>query len=284
MRRNTVIILIILLALGFVFQLTYRYTFYWFLGVMTFLGSVAIYDVAQSKSSILSNYPIFGHFRYILKEIAPEIRQYFVEGNIDGTPFNKNEIDLVNSRAEKKTKNHPFGTEMDLYSDGHEWVPHSQFPSKAESFNPRVIIGGKNCTQPYKASLLNISAMSFGSLSSHAITSLNQGAKEGGFYHNTGEGSISPFHLKGGDLVWQIGTGYFGCRTKDGAFDKDKFKEKAWLPSVKMIEIKLSQGAKPGHGGILPAIKNTEEIAKIRGVKAHTTVLFTCLPFYLQFT
>lgn len=240
---------------------------------MASFGIIAIYDVVQTKNSILKNYPLFGHFRYILREIAPEIRQYFVEGNVDGSPFNKNEIELVNSRAEMILKNHPFGTEMNLYEDGHEWVSHSQFPKKIEDYTPHVQIGGIYCSQPYKASLLNVSAMSYGSLSSHAIMALNGGAKIGGFYHNTGEGSISPFHLKmGGDLVWQIGTGYFGCRTKEGVFDPEKFTEKAHLPNVKMIEIKLSQGAKPGHGGILPAIKNTKEIASIRGIEPHTTV------------
>jgi glutamate synthase domain-containing protein 2 len=273
MRKNTIIILVVVLALGFLLQLTYEYAIYWFYGVMASFGIIAIYDVVQTKNSILKNYPLFGHFRYILREIAPEIRQYFVEGNIDGTPFNKNEIDLVNSRAEMILKNHPFGTEMNLYEDGHEWVSHSQFPKKTDNYVPHTKIGGAFCKQPYQASLLNVSAMSYGSLSSHAIMALNGGAKIGGFYHNTGEGSISPFHLKmGGDIVWQIGTGYFGCRTPDGAFDNNKFKEKANHPNVKMIEIKLSQGAKPGHGGILPAIKNTIEIAAIRGVEPHTTV------------
>ena len=273
MRKNTVIILIILLIIGFFLHFTVDYAFYWFLGVMTLFGFIALYDVIQKKNSILKNYPLFGHFRYILREIAPEIHQYFVEGNIDGSPFNKNEIELVNSRAEMILKNHPFGTEMNVYEDGYEWVPHSQFPKKFKDYFPRVIIGGSKCKQPYDASLLNVSAMSFGALSSHAVSALNGGAKEGGFYHNTGEGSISPYHLKmGGDIVWQIGTGYFGCRTVEGTFDAEKFREQAALPNVKMIEIKLSQGAKPGHGGILPAIKNTKEIAAIRGIEPHTIV------------
>lgn len=273
MRRNTIIIIAVILGLGFLLQLTYMYAFYWFLGVMGVFTLITIYDIVQKKNSILSNYPLFGHIRYILKDIAPEIRQYFVEGNTDGKPFNKNQIDLITGRAKKTVKSHPFGTEMDLYKDGHEWVPHSSFPSKLKDEIPRVKIGNEQCSQPYESALLNVSAMSYGSLSSKAIESLNGGAKKGGFYHNTGEGSVSPFHLKpGGDLVWQIGTGYFGCRAKDGGFDADKFKVNAAHTSVKMIEIKLSQGAKPGHGGILPAKKNTEEIAKIRGVEPHTSV------------
>jgi len=273
MRRNTIIIIVVILTLGFLLQLTYQYAFYWFLGVMGVFSIIALYDIIQVKNSIVKNYPLFGHLRYIFKDISPEIRQYFVEGNTDGTPFNKNQIDLINSRAEMKLKNHPFGTEMNLYEDGHEWVAHSQFPSKLKDVTPRVKVGNNQCLKPYDAALLNVSAMSYGSLSSRAIESLNGGAKIGGFYHNTGEGSVSPFHLKpGGDIVWQIGTGYFGCRTKEGKFDPKSFQEKSIIDNVKMIEIKLSQGAKPGHGGILPAVKNTEEIAKIRGVEAHTTV------------
>ncbi len=273
MRRNTIIIIAAVLALGFLLQLTYQYAFYWFLGVMCICLLITTYDIVQVKNSILSNYPLFGHLRYLLKEISPEIRQYFVEGNVDGTPFNKNQIDLVNGRADMTLKSHPFGTEMNLYKDGHEWIAHSQFPVKLNEEAMRVKIGGSQCIKPYNASLLNVSAMSYGSLSANAIQALNGGAKIGGFYHNTGEGSVSPFHLnEGGDLVWQIGTGYFGCRQQDGSFDPEKFKQKASLDNVKMIEIKLSQGAKPGHGGILPALKNTPEIALIRGVEPFTTI------------
>ena len=273
MRRKTIIIIVAIISLGFLFQLTSQYAFYWFLGVMGTFTILALFDIIQVKNSILKNFPLFGHLRYIFKNISPEIRQYFVEGNTDGSPFNKNQIDLVNSRAEMKLENHPFGTEMNLYEDGHEWVAHSQFPSKLKDKIPRVKVGNSQCTKPYHAALLNVSAMSYGSLSSRAIESLNGGAKIGGFYHNTGEGSLSPFHIKpGGDIVWQIGTGYFGCRTKDGKFDPKVFQEKSAVNNVKMIEIKLSQGAKPGHGGILPAVKNTVEIAKIRGVEPHTLV------------
>lgn len=282
MRRNVIIILIVVLTLGFLLQLTYMYAFYWFLGVMGVFTIIAIHDIVQKKNSILRNYPLFGHLRYILREISPEIRQYFVEGNTDGAPFNKNQIELVNSRAKLKEKNHPFGTEENIYRDGHEWVPHSQFPADINDVTPRVVIGGKNCSKPYSASILNISAMSFGSLSSHAILALNAGAAKGNFYHNTGEGAISPYHTKpGGDLVWQIGTAYFGCRTDDGRFAPELFRQKAAQDNVKMIEIKLSQGAKPGHGGILPAAKNSKEIAKIRGVKPHTTIHSS--PFHTAF-
>ena len=219
MRKNVILILIVVLTLGFLLQLTYMYAFYWFLGVMGIFTLIATFDIIQKKNSILRNYPLFGHLRYILREISPEIRQYFVEGNTDGAPFNKNQIELVNSRARLKLKNHPFGTEENLYKDGQEWVPHSQFPADIKDVSPRVIIGGPHCKKPYSASILNISAMSFGSLSSHAILALKSGAKRGGFYHNTGEGAISPHHLKyGGDLVWQIGTAYFVCRDKDGTF------------------------------------------------------------------
>lgn len=273
MRRASIITIIVILTLGFLIKFTHQHAFYWFLGVISVFAIVIIYDIIQVKNSVIKNYPLFGHIRYLFKEFSPEIRQYFVESNVDGKPFNKNHIDLVNSRSEMKLQSHPFGTEENIYEDGHEWVPHSQFPSKTTDQNPRIKFGNEQCTKPYSAALLNISAMSYGSLSSRAIESLNGGAKKGNFYHNTGEGSLSPFHLKhGGDVVWQIGTGYFGCRTKEGAFDPDLFQEKAHLENVKMIEIKLSQGAKPGHGGILPAVKNTIEIAKIRGLEPHTTV------------
>ncbi len=273
MRRNIILIIVSLLTLGALFHNTYQYAFYWFLGILGVFGFLGLYDMLQVKNSILRNYPLVGHFRYIMKEIAPEIHQYFVEDNTDGKPFNKNEIDLINSRANLKNENHPFGTEMDIYKDGHEWVSHSQFPTIASKISPRVLIGSDSCQKPYSSSLLNISGMSYGSLSSNAIMALNKGAALGHFSHNTGEGAISKYHLKhGGDIIWQIGTGYFGCRTSDGQFDADTFAEKASAEAVKMIEIKLSQGAKPGHGGILPAIKNTPKIAEVRGIEPHTTI------------
>ncbi|MBV6646671.1 MAG: FMN-binding glutamate synthase family protein, partial [Cyclobacteriaceae bacterium] len=207
--------------------------------------------------------------------IRPEIMQYFVETDTEGRPLNRIFRSLIYQRAKKVNATTPFGTQMDVYQAGYEWMSHSVYclPHHDINHNPRILIGGPKCKKPYSASVLNISAMSYGSLSKNAILALNEGASKGGFYHNTGEGAISPYHLEpGGDLVWQIGTGYFGCRNKKGQFDIDKFREKAQIDNVKMIEIKISQGAKPGHGGILPAVKNTAEIAAIRGIEPHTTV------------
>jgi hypothetical protein len=196
----------------------------------------------------------------------PEIQQYFIERTTDGKPFSRNQRSLVYQRAKNIDSNTPFGTQLNINTIDYEGIKHSIFPAKVNDELPRVMVGGPACTQPYSASLFNISAMSFGSLSENAIRALNRGAQMGKFYHNTGEGGLTEFHLQGGDVTWQIGTGYFGCRDDGGGFDGGKFTEKAKLPQVKMIEIKLSQGAKPGHGGVLPAAKNTEEIAKIRGV------------------
>ncbi|GAB4019971.1 MAG: FMN-binding glutamate synthase family protein [Bdellovibrio sp.] len=208
--------------------------------------------------------------------LRPKIYQYFIESDTDGTPISRIYRSVVYQRAKEQLSSTPFGTQLDVYQPGYEWINHSIYPKdlrKLDVSNLRTIIGGKDCKQPYNASILNISAMSFGALSPSAIESLNWGAKTGGFAHNTGEGGISPYHLKhGGDIIWQIGTGYFGCRDENGNFNPEAFKERAQLPNVKMIEIKLSQGAKPGHGGILPAEKNTAEIAAIRLVKPNTTV------------
>ena len=239
------------------------------LGVLVVVG---IFDLTTKKHAILRNFPVIGHLRYILEGIGPEIRQYFVESDLEGKPLNRNQRAYIYSRAKLQNSNHPFGTEHDLQKEGIEWAKHSIYPSKHLHEAPRVRFGGEKCTQPYYSSLLNISAMSFGSLSKNAIMALNKGAEAGGFYNNSGEGSVSPYHQMGGDVVYQVGTGYFGCRAEDGNFDPEKFKVTAAIPSVKMIELKLSQGAKPGHGGILPASKNNEEIAKIRGVKPHTEV------------
>ncbi|MFT5289044.1 MAG: glutamate synthase domain-containing protein 2 [Planctomycetota bacterium] len=233
------------------------------LGLVFLLGVI---DSLQSRQAVRRNFPVIGNFRYLLEMIRPEINQYFVESNTDGTPFNREQRSVAYQRAKRVRSTVPFGTQRDLYAIGNEWIDHSLSARHPGKERPRIHIGGSACTQPYEASLLNISAMSFGSLSGPAIEALNKGAKAGGFYHNTGEGSISPHHLKGGDLVWQVGTGYFGCRSKDGGFDSGLFAENAARPEVKMIELKLSQGAKPGHGGILPASKITPEIASIRGV------------------
>lgn len=228
---------------------------------------VGLYDVLQTRHSLLRIYPVIGHGRYFFEEVRPEIQQYFVESNIDGTPFNREFRSLIYQRAKKQTDTVPFGTQRDVDRIGYEWMTHSLAPRPPLEEEPRVRVGGPDCAKPYLASHLNISAMSYGSLSKNAIRALNRGANLGGFAHNTGEGGISPYHLEeGGDLIWQVGTGYFGCRTPEGRFDEKAFSEKAALDVVKMIEIKLSQGAKPGHGGILPAAKVSREIAEIRGV------------------
>lgn len=248
----------------------------WSLIVFTPLIIIGTYDIFQKKHAIKSNFPVIGHFRYLLESFRPEIQQYFVETDTEGTPINRVFRSLIYSRAKSENDTTPFGTKSDVYKVGYECMAHSMYPKHHDEVeqNPRILFGGKECKQPYSASILNVSAMSFGSLSQNAILALSKGAKLGGFAHNTGEGGLSPYHLEGGgDLVWQIGTGYFGCRTKDGNFCRDTFQKNAIKDNVKMVEIKLSQGAKPGHGGILPAAKNTEEIAKIRHVEPHTDVL-----------
>jgi glutamate synthase domain-containing protein 2 len=225
------------------------------------------YDMTQRRRTLLRLYPVIGHFRYMFESIRPEIQQYFVESDTDGRPVSREFRSLVYQRAKGVRDTRPFGTIFDVYRDGCEWINHSLSPKHVVEHNPRVVFGAGRCAQPYAASPLNISAMSYGALSKNAIMALNKGAKAGGFAHNTGEGGLSPYHLEyGADIIWQIGTGYFGCRSEAGGFDADKFEKSASLPVVKMIEIKLSQGAKPGHGGILPAAKLTEEIAKIRHV------------------
>jgi len=235
-----------------------------FTGPVIVLG---LFDFFQRKHAILRNFPVIGHFRYLLETIRPEMYQYFVESDTEGVPFSRDQRSLVYQRAKRERDTVPFGTLRNVYEVGYEWVNHSLYPQHLDSGHMRVTVGGPDCKQPYSCSLLNISAMSYGALSKNAILALNRGARLGNFAHNTGEGGISPYHLQGGgDLIWQIGTGYFGCRTPDGRFCPDQFAEKASLPNVKMIEIKLSQGAKPGHGGILPAAKLTREIAEIRSV------------------
>ncbi len=244
---------------------------------MLFFGPVFLWgfiDMTQKKHAILRNFPVLGNFRYFFELIRPEIYQYFVESDTEGVPFSRAKRSLVYQRAKKVRDTVPFGTLEDVYRVGYEWVNHSLAPLHLEPQKLNVTVGGLNCTQPYECSLLNISAMSFGSLSKNAVMALSSGARIGGFAHNTGEGGISTYHLEGGgDLIWQIGTGYFGCRTENGHFSPETFRERATHPSVKMIEIKLSQGAKPGHGGILPAAKVTEEIAKIRDVPTGQDVL-----------
>lgn len=239
-----------------------------FMLIFGFLSLVGIYDLLQTKIAILRNYPVIGHLRFMLEFIRPEIRQYFIEGDNDETPFSKEQRTLVYSRAKAVPDEIPFGTTLDVMAPGYQWINQSLAPTRLLSHNFRVEIGGKDCKQKYSASIFNISAMSFGSLSANAVMALNLGAKKGGFAHDTGEGSISKYHrIHGGDLIWEIGSGYFGCRNPDGRFNAEKYTENAIDSQVKMIELKLSQGAKPGHGGILPGSKVTAEIAAARGVK-----------------
>ena len=242
---------------------------WWHLGTLIMGGFavLGIFDVVQPRHTLLRNYPILAHFRWMFEHLRPYLRQYIVESNLEGRPFNEVERGLIYARAKGDEDYHPLGTELDLYSAQSEWITHSMKPAKVIKDDLRVLVGNEQCKKPYSASLLNISAMSFGALGAHAIEALNMGAKRGNFYHDTGEGAISPYHLKhGGDLVWELGTGYFGCRDKNGNFDKAQFRDKALANSVKMVEIKLNQGAKPGHGGVLPAAKITPEIAMTRGI------------------
>ena len=236
--------------------------------ITALLSLLGLYDLLQNRHAILKNYPIVGHFRFIFEEFRPEIRQYFIEADQDALPFSRQQRNLVYQRAKNENADKPFGSIIDVYQEDYRFMTHSITPCRpANSDSFRITIGSRHCSQPYSASIFNISAMSFGSLSANAIRALNKGAQLGNFYHDTGEGSISPYHLEnGGDLVWELGSGYFGCRTLDGQFDPVRFAEQAQLPQVKMIEIKLSQGAKPGHGGILPKHKISEEIAQIRGI------------------
>ncbi len=250
-----------LLVFGLIFH------HFWLIILGTALVTLGVYDRLQTHHAILRNYPIAGHFRYLFENFRPEIRQYFIEGDRDEVPFSREQRALVYQRAKGQTDTRAFGTLSNLYDARSEWMIQSLMPLTPTTHDFRIMIGGSECTQPYSASVFNISAMSFGSLSANAIRALNRGAEMGGFYHDTGEGSLSPYHTESnGDIVWEIASGYFGCRTEDGRFDAEKFAQLAVLPQVKMIEIKLSQGAKPGLGGQLPASKITPEIAKTRGI------------------
>ena len=226
-------------------------------------------DVLQKRHAILRNYPVIGHFRFLLEYIRPEMRQYFLESDNEASPFSRSQRSLVYARAKGESDKRPFGTQLDVGAEGYEWINHSIAPTSLPTHDFRVTVGqvANGCTQPYEASVFNISAMSFGALSANAILALNQGAQRGRFAHDTGEGSISEHHrVHGGDLTWEIGSGYFGCRNDDGTFNAEKFTANASQAQVKMVELKLSQGAKPGHGGVLPGPKVTAEIAAARGV------------------
>ena len=233
-------------------------------GALTLLG---IRDLLQKNHAVLRNYPISAHIRFLLEEIRPEMRQYFFESEKDGMPFSRDTRALVYQRAKMQLDKRPFGTQEDVYREGYEWMHHSVAPKALSGAEFRVTIGGPDCAKPYSASVFNISAMSFGALSPNAVRALNTGARKGGFAHDTGEGGVSPYHREnGGDIIWEIGSGYFGCRNRDGSFNPEEFARVAADDQIKMVELKISQGAKPGHGGVLPAAKVSEEISKIRGV------------------
>lgn len=233
-------------------------------GALTALG---VRDLMQKGHAVLRNYPISAHIRFLLEEIRPEMRQYFFESEKDGMPFSRDIRAVVYQRAKMQLDKRPFGTQEDVYRQGYEWMHHSVSPKTHAEEKFRVTIGGPDCAKPYSASVFNISAMSFGALSPNAVRALNAGARKGGFAHDTGEGGFSPYHAEmGGDIIWEIGSGYFGCRHLDGTFDPEAFARVARQDQIKMVELKISQGAKPGHGGVLPAAKVSEEISKIRGV------------------
>jgi glutamate synthase domain-containing protein 2 len=273
LRYLTFIIVVFIFILSTALAILLHGSDWWLALISGALVIVGISDLMQTKRSILRNYPLLGHFRFFFELIRPEIRQYFLEDDKEANPFSRNQRSIVYQRAKQALDKRPFGTQLDVYEAGYEWVNHSIQPAKVQPHDFRILIGA-NRAQPYSASVFNISAMSFGALSANAIRALNQGAKKGHFMHDTGEGSISRYHRPenpedtGGDLVWEIGSGYFGCRNPDGSFSEEKFVENACTPQVKMIEIKLSQGAKPGHGGVLPGAKVSLEIAEARGVPA----------------
>lgn len=290
LTRNTILVALFLmlatsLCLTFLFR-NYFPVFAFTTIVSTVLFLIALNDSQQTKHSLLRNYPLIGRLRWVFEHERTKIQQYFIEHDTNGTPYNREKRSDVYQKAKGDNNTVPFGTQLDVYKDGYEFIQHSMYPKDIKDVTePRITIGSKFCKFPYSASVLNISAMSYGALSNAAVTALNKGAKLGGFYHNTGEGGLSEYHLQGGDVCFQIGTGYFGAgKTIDGKryFDEAAFIENATKPQVKLIEVKLSQGAKPGHGGILPAKKNTPEIAKIRGVEAATDVMSP--PYHTAFS
>jgi glutamate synthase domain-containing protein 2 len=231
------------------------------------LAALGTYDLFQARHALRRNYPISAHLRFLFEAMRPELRQYFFESDKDGTPFSRDKRSVVYQRAKAVLDKRPFGTQYDVYAEGFEWVRHSMMPQPVAAEPFRVAIGGPDCSRPYDASVFNISAMSFGALSANAIRALNKGARAGGFAHDTGEGGYSDHHREnGGDIIWEIGSGYFGARNPDGTFSPERFAESAMLEQVKMVELKISQGAKPGHGGVLPAAKVSAEIARTRGV------------------
>ena len=271
LRYATVIgaaVLAVIFALIWDIWPEWRATFAVLTVAMLAILALGIHDLTQSRHAILRNYPITAYLRFFFEDIRPEIRQYFFEGDKDGAPFPRDQRAIVYQRAKRDLDKRPFGTQFDVYAEQYEWLVHSLAPKPAVALADMRVSIGASAKQPYSASLLNISAMSYGALSANAIRALNKGAKIGNFFHDTGEGGISPYHREaGGDLIWEIGSGYFGCRSPSGDFDPARFAEAATDPQIKMVELKLSQGAKPGHGGVLPAAKVTEEIAAIRHVQ-----------------
>ncbi|GAB2837651.1 FMN-binding glutamate synthase family protein [Streptomyces daliensis] len=275
MARVTVVAILWLLALAALWAgWAADGGWWWAAGVLLAFALVGLYDLVQRRHSVLRNYPVIGHLRYILESLRPELQQYFVERDFDGRPFDRDTRSIVYERAKGMADQASFGTERPVYEAGYEYFVHSVAPRPLPERPPAVRVGGPGCTRPYDMALLNVSAMSFGSLSANAILALNRGAAEGGFAHDTGEGGISDYHLRhGGDLVWEIGTGYFGCRTDDGDFDAEEFARKARWDAVRCVSLKLSQGAKPGMGGVLPGGKVNAEIARVREVPQGKTVV-----------
>ncbi len=262
-------LLLVLVATGLALVASHFWSRWWWLGAgpLVLVSLVGFYDLVQREHTLWRNFPLVGHVRWFFEWLRPFLRGYIVESETEGKPFNIEQRSLVYRRAKDVVSVEPFGSHLAFDEPPYEWITHSACPVKADAERFRVEVGGKDCRQPYSASVFNISAMSFGSLGAHAIEALNRGAAIGGFYHDTGEGGVSRYHKAGGgDLVWEIGSGYFGCRASDGGFDPGRFAEQAALDQVKMIEIKLSQGAKPGHGGVLPGEKVTKEIAAARGI------------------
>lgn len=276
MKLSFIILLLTLALISIFLATSIHWTWYLLLLLPAALLAWWLYDFFQPHSAIRRNFPLMGRFRDLAAWLRPKIYQYFVESDTEGRPFDKTLRDIVYHRADKSEDTAAFGTQLDVYAEGYEWMNHSiaAIDYRQLDPHPRILVGSKDCKQKYHLSLLNISAMSYGSLSTNAISSLNGGAAIGGFAHNTGEGGISPYHLTfGGDLIYQVGTGYFGCRDKDGNFSPELFAKRTSLSQVKMTELKLSQGAKPGHGGILPAAKVTPEISEIRHVPMGQDVL-----------
>jgi len=267
MRFLPIVLSIGIVVVAIILGATISVHFLWVLLVAVPLVALGVWDLVQVRHTLLRNYPVIGHMRWLFEGIRPEIRQYFVESDLGGTPFDRDMRSLVYERAKNLHAEEPFGTQLDVYQPGYEYFTHSLAP-KRQSMEPFTVpVGGPGCRRPYDMALLNVSAMSFGALSANAIKALNTGAKLGGFAHDTGEGGLTEYHLEpGGDIVWELGSAYFGCRTMDGAFDPEMFKDKANVDQVKCISIKLSQGAKPGLGGVMPGAKVTPEIARIRGV------------------